>query len=83
MDLQRLRANKFTKLWETTAAIVLKDILETSLADQDIINAVLKDNPKFVYIIDCTWNVQLSDHSLSESCFTNVNQINVSNIISK
>lgn len=78
MDLERLRGKQFIKLWEETSAVVLKDILETSLADQDIINAVIKNNPKFVYTIDCTWNVQLSDHALSETCYSNAEQINVS-----
>jgi glycosyltransferase-like protein LARGE len=80
MDLQHLRNKKFTNLWKTTTVIVLKDILETSLADQDIINAVIKNNPKFVYVINCTWNVQLSDHALSEMCYNNAEKINVSNI---
>ncbi|XP_031781618.1 LARGE xylosyl- and glucuronyltransferase 1 isoform X2 [Nasonia vitripennis] len=77
MDLQKLRAKSFAKLWEHTAAVVLKDILETSLADQDIINAVIKNNPKFVYTIDCIWNVQLSDHALSENCYSNADQLNI------
>lgn len=78
MDLKKLRAKGFFDLWESTAVHVLKDILETSLADQDIINAVVKNNPKIVYNIDCTWNLQLSDHTLSEDCYNNVNQLNVS-----
>lgn len=78
MDLQQLRAKKFNKLWENATKYVLREISETSLADQDIINAVLKYNPKFVYAIDCTWNVQLSDHALSETCYNNADQINVS-----
>ncbi|XP_023245616.1 LARGE xylosyl- and glucuronyltransferase 2 isoform X2 [Copidosoma floridanum] len=77
MDLKRMRANRFSQLWKSTASTVLKEISETSLADQDIINAVIKSNPKFVYTIDCTWNVQLSDHALSENCYNNVNQLNI------
>lgn len=77
MDLQRLRAKKFSKLWENTTKYVLKGIPETTLADQDVINALLKYNPKFIYVIDCTWNVQLSDHTLSDTCYNNVDQINV------
>lgn len=78
MDLHRLRAKKFSKLWENTTLYVLKDIFETSLADQDIINAVIKNNTNFVFTINCAWNVQLSDHALSESCYNSTNQINVS-----
>ncbi|XP_011499396.1 PREDICTED: glycosyltransferase-like protein LARGE1, partial [Ceratosolen solmsi marchali] len=76
MDLQHLREKKFTKLWRSTTVTVLKDILETSLADQDIINAVIKNNPQFIYIINCTWNVQLSDHALSEMCYNTAEKIN-------
>ena len=33
---------------------------------QDIINSVIKQHPHIHYIIPCYWNVQLSEHTLSE-----------------
>ena len=77
MNLEHLREKNFTHLWGTTAKRVLKTISETSLADQDIINAVIKEYPHIVYRIDCTWNIQLSDHTLSESCYSDASRLNV------
>lgn len=77
MNLKRLRERNFAQLWVTTAKRVLETISETSLADQDIINAVIKQYPNIVYRIECTWNIQLSDHTLSESCYSDANRLNV------
>ena len=77
MQLNHLRANKFYEMWTIVTKQVLQDLLETSLADQDIINAVIKSNPNILYQLNCAWNVQLSDHTLSESCYMNQEQINV------
>ena len=44
----------------------LMSMLQTSLADQDIFNAVIKQYPRMVYRINCQWNLQLSDNTLSE-----------------
>ncbi|XP_033218073.1 LARGE xylosyl- and glucuronyltransferase 2-like [Belonocnema kinseyi] len=77
MNLKRLRERNFAHLWVTIAKRVLETISETSLADQDIINAVIKEYPYIVYRIECTWNIQLSDHTLSESCYSDANRLNV------
>ncbi|XP_043466323.1 LARGE xylosyl- and glucuronyltransferase 2-like isoform X4 [Leptopilina heterotoma] len=77
MHLQSLRKKNFTHLWETVAKKVLVTLSETSLADQDIINSVIKEFPNIVYTIDCTWNIQLSDHTLSEVCYLNNNKLNI------
>lgn len=77
MHLQRLRLSNFHYQWVNITRGVLRDIGETTLADQDIINAVIKDNPKIVFHVHCTWNIQLSDRTLSESCYSDQEQINV------
>ncbi|KAI4501740.1 hypothetical protein M0802_003075 [Mischocyttarus mexicanus] len=77
MHLHRLRVSKFRDLWVTTTKRVLGSIQETTLADQDIINAVIKEHPYIVARIDCTWNVQLSDHATSESCYQRGNRLNI------
>lgn len=77
MHLKRLRSIKFYDTWHEISKITLKAFTETHLADQDIINAVIKQYPRTVYRLDCTWNVQLSVKTLSETCYTNTNQINV------
>ncbi|XP_017878682.1 LARGE xylosyl- and glucuronyltransferase 1-like isoform X1 [Ceratina calcarata] len=77
MHLQQLRDRKFMSLWEAVTKRVLVHIPETSLADQDIINAVIKEHPFIIYKIDCTWNIQLSDHTISDRCYRETSQISI------
>lgn len=77
MHLRRLRDRKFASLWESVTKRVLKYIPSTSLADQDVINAVINEQPNIVHEIDCTWNVQLGDHTISDTCYRDTNRINV------
>lgn len=77
MHLQQLRKRKFASLWEAVAKRVLAHIPETSLADQDIINAVIKEHPSMLREIKCTWNIQLSDHTISDLCYRDTSQINI------
>ncbi|XP_063992577.1 xylosyl- and glucuronyltransferase LARGE2s-like isoform X2 [Diachasmimorpha longicaudata] len=78
MNLRALRRKKFHHLWVNTTNEVLRDISNfTSLADQDVINAVIKKYPHIVYTLDCGWNVQLSDHTLSEECYRNIEMIKI------
>jgi len=48
---------------------------------QDILNAVVLDNPGLVRRLPCQWNVQLSDNTLSEQCYTEVSNLKVSFVI--
>ncbi|XP_050448704.1 xylosyl- and glucuronyltransferase LARGE1-like isoform X2 [Cataglyphis hispanica] len=77
MHLRRLRDGKFASLWERVTKSVLRYIPETSLADQDVINAVINEQPNIVYKIECTWNIQLSDHTISDMCYRDTNHINI------
>ncbi|CAG5079121.1 Similar to Large1: LARGE xylosyl- and glucuronyltransferase 1 (Mus musculus) [Cotesia congregata] len=77
MNLKALRETKFSDLWINTTQYVIKELYETSLADQDIINAVIKNNPSMVYVLDCTWNVQLSDHTISDQCYSTAKRIQI------
>ncbi|XP_076296402.1 xylosyl- and glucuronyltransferase LARGE1 isoform X2 [Lasioglossum baleicum] len=77
MQLQQLRNRKFMILWETVTKRVLDRIPETSLADQDVINAVIKEHPSIIHKIECTWNVQLSDHTISDLCYRDTSQISI------
>lgn len=45
---------------------------------QDIFNAFIKQNPVLVHQLPCFWNVQLSDHTRSEQCYTEVSDLKVS-----
>ncbi|KAG8125991.1 hypothetical protein E2320_021286 [Naja naja] len=44
---------------------------------RDIFNAVIKQKPALVYRLPCFWNVQLSDHTRSEQCYTEVSDLKV------
>ncbi|NXX22174.1 LARG2 glucuronyltransferase, partial [Podargus strigoides] len=75
--LDRLRRLGWEQMWRLTAERELMSMLSTSLADQDIFNAVIKQNPAMVYRLPCFWNVQLSDHTRSEQCYTEVSDLKV------
>ncbi|XP_061133355.1 xylosyl- and glucuronyltransferase LARGE2s isoform X3 [Syngnathus typhle] len=73
--LERLRQIGWPQMWRLTAERELMSMLSTSLADQDIFNAFIKQNPALVYQLPCFWNVQLSDHTRSELCYTEVSDL--------
>ncbi|XP_077994436.1 xylosyl- and glucuronyltransferase LARGE2s-like [Glandiceps talaboti] len=77
LDLKKLRHMKWMQMWRLTAERELMSMLSTSLADQDIINAVIKQHPDIVYQLPCAWNVQLSENTRSESCYTEISDIKV------
>ncbi|CAF96751.1 unnamed protein product [Tetraodon nigroviridis] len=76
--LDRLRKLRWEQMWRLTAERELMSMLSTSLADQDIFNAVIKQNPFLVHQLPCFWNVQLSDHTRSEKCYKDVSDLKVS-----
>lgn len=60
--------------------VLLHNILNTSFSArcvQDIFNAFIKQNPVLVHQLPCFWNVQLSDHTRSEQCYTEVSDLKV------
>ena len=63
--------------WRLIAERELMSMLSTALADQDVINAVIKQHPYLVYKLPCQWNVQLSDNTRSEQCYTEVSDLKV------
>uniref|UniRef100_A0A3B4ADZ1 LARGE xylosyl- and glucuronyltransferase 1 n=1 Tax=Periophthalmus magnuspinnatus TaxID=409849 RepID=A0A3B4ADZ1_9GOBI len=75
--LDRLRKLRWEQMWRLTAERELMGMLSTSLADQDIFNAVIKQNPFLVHQMPCFWNVQLSDHTRSEKCYKDVSDLKV------
>ena len=44
---------------------------------QDIFNTVLKQHPYLVYRLPCQWNVQLSENTRSEQCYSEVSDLKV------
>ncbi|CAG2161830.1 unnamed protein product [Oppiella nova] len=77
-SLKRLRQFNWSVVWKMVAEKELMSMLSTSLADQDIFNAVIKQYPFLVYRLPCQWNVQLSDNTLSDAlCYTEVQDLKI------
>ncbi|CAG2110115.1 unnamed protein product, partial [Medioppia subpectinata] len=77
-SLKRLRQFNWSVIWKMVAEKELMSMLSTSLADQDIFNAVIKQYPYLVYRLPCQWNVQLSDNTLSDAlCYTEVQDLKI------
>ncbi|XP_045174255.2 xylosyl- and glucuronyltransferase LARGE2s-like [Mercenaria mercenaria] len=77
MNLKMLRDLDWMTLWRQVAEKELMTMLATSLADQDIINSVLKQNAQLVKTLPCQWNVQLSDNTRSEHCYSEVTDLKI------
>lgn len=77
LDLKQLRDEGWGQLWRQIAEKDLMTHYTTSLADQDIFNAIIKQHPYLVYKLPCQWNVQLSDNTRSELCYTEVTDLKV------
>lgn len=52
----------------------------TAVSAQDIFNAVIKEHPGLVQPLPCVWNVQLSDHTLAERCYSEAADLKVSGV---
>nr|XP_005907665.2 PREDICTED: glycosyltransferase-like protein LARGE2 [Bos mutus] len=77
LRLDRLRQAGWEHMWKLTATRELLTLPATSLADQDIFNAVIKEHPWLVQPLPCMWNVQLSDHTLAERCYSEASDLKV------
>ncbi|XP_025735160.1 xylosyl- and glucuronyltransferase LARGE2 isoform X2 [Callorhinus ursinus] len=77
LRLDRLRQAGWGQMWTLTATRELLTLPATSLADQDIFNAVIKEHPGLVQPLPCVWNVQLSDHTLAERCYSEASDLKV------
>ncbi|XP_077623562.1 xylosyl- and glucuronyltransferase LARGE2 isoform X1 [Crocuta crocuta] len=77
LRLDRLRQAGWGQLWKLTATRELLTLPATSLADQDIFNAVIKEHPGLVRPLPCIWNVQLSDHTRAERCYLDASDLKV------
>ncbi|ELK16072.1 Glycosyltransferase-like protein LARGE2 [Pteropus alecto] len=77
LRLDRLRQAGWEQMWKLTATQELLTLPATSLADQDIFNAIIKRHPGLVLPLPCIWNVQLSDHTLAERCYSEAADLKV------
>ena len=76
LKLDTLRLLKWNHLWKKVTRETLVTHHQTQLADQDILNAVLKKNPSLLYRLPCVWNFQLSNNMKEEFC-SNLSSIRV------
>jgi len=67
----KLRKSNWDEKWPLVTRKVIKQLESSALADQDVINSVLKENPSLVYVLPCKWNMQLSDNVKVELCYAN------------
>ncbi|XP_024082515.1 LARGE xylosyl- and glucuronyltransferase 1-like [Cimex lectularius] len=77
LNLKLLRDGGWGQLWRQIAERDLMTHYTTSLADQDIFNAIIKQHPYLIYKLPCQWNVQLSDNTRSELCYSEVTDLKV------
>ncbi|KAL3842467.1 hypothetical protein ACJMK2_020489 [Sinanodonta woodiana] len=77
LDLRKLREFNWMEMWKLVAEKELMTMFSTALADQDIFNAVIKQHPHLVYHLPCQWNVQLSDNTRSEHCYSEVSDLKI------
>lgn len=69
VDLSELKNQKWRQTWHDVAESELVSQLSTSLADQDIFNAVIRSHSYMIHVLPCFYNLQLNDHTkLDEVC---------------
>ena len=77
LNLQAMREHGWEEMWFRVTMETLRSYKATALADQDVINAVIKEHPNVHYMMPCAWNVQLSEHSLSEYCYRDAEEFKI------
>ncbi|XP_006896830.1 PREDICTED: glycosyltransferase-like protein LARGE2 [Elephantulus edwardii] len=75
LRLDRLRQIGWMQTWKVMTRRQLLTLSSTSLADQDIFNSIIKEDPGLVLLLPCIWNVQLSDHTLAENCYSEASDL--------
>ncbi|XP_029109388.1 LARGE xylosyl- and glucuronyltransferase 2-like [Scleropages formosus] len=76
--LDQLHGIGCEQMWRLIEETELMSMLLTSLAYQDIFNTVIKQNPFLVHQPPCFSSVQLSDHTHSEQCYTELSDVKTS-----
>ncbi|KAI8440489.1 hypothetical protein MSG28_001762, partial [Choristoneura fumiferana] len=79
LDLTKIRTViDWTSLWHDAVNENIDRLKVTTLADQDVINAIIKKIPKIVYNISCQYNVQMSTNTLAKNCYgEDVNNVKI------
>ena len=75
LNLQAMRQSGWYHMWSTVARKYRA--IPSALADQDIVNAVIKEYSGIHYTLPCSWNIQLSDNTLSKFCYQNAEDFKI------
>ena len=68
LDCKKLRKWNWSHKWQGITKNISLALHSTALADQDIINSILKEYPFLVHVLPCKWNIQLSDNMKMNLC---------------
>ncbi|XP_005252844.1 xylosyl- and glucuronyltransferase LARGE2 isoform X16 [Homo sapiens] len=68
---------RVTGTWATSGRTTGPGLPWAGDLTQDIFNAVIKEHPGLVQRLPCVWNVQLSDHTLAERCYSEASDLKV------
>lgn len=74
LNLEEMKKQRWDEMWSVAAR---RHTSPAALADQDVVNTVIKENPHIHYVLPCAWNVQLGDNSLSEFCYQNAESFHI------
>ena len=77
LNLQAMREEGWDDIWKQITNKTLQKYRVTALADQDIINVLIKENQNIHYVLPCAWNVQMSEHTLSHYCLDMATQFKI------
>lgn len=70
LDLYKIRrTTDWSNLWHEAISENIDRLKQTNLADQDVINAIIKKNPHIIFNISCQYNVQMSTRTLAKNCY--------------
>ncbi|XP_048481202.1 xylosyl- and glucuronyltransferase LARGE2s [Plutella xylostella] len=79
LDLSKVRETvDWNTLWHEAINDNLAELQQLNLADQDVINVLIKNDPSILYPISCQYNIQMSTRSVAKSCYgENIHNVKV------
>lgn len=74
MNLEAMRNIEWSKLWINATNVTIATHGPLSLADQDVLNVIIKNDLKILYKLPCWWNVQLGYSSIPILCSKDISK---------
>ena len=69
LHLERMRLFRWRDYWTRITREQMRTTPVTGLADQDIFNLAMVNDPALIMILPCEWNVQIHSSTLAEACY--------------